>query len=318
MSLRILVTGGSGLVGKAIAAVAQQYPRLKLIFASSRDADLRDPNAVRDLLRKHSALDGIIHLAANVGGLYKNMREPVDMLEDNLLININILRVAHEQNIQNVLCFLSTCIFPDQPPAYPITSDMLHDGAPHFSNEGYAYAKRMQEIQCRAYQKQYGRRYFCVVPTNIYGTHDNFDLNNAHVIPALIHKCYIAKRDSTPFTISGQGSALRQFIHSHDVARLVLWALTEYTDVARPLILAPPDSEVAIRDVVRYIADAFEIDESYIVYDTSKQNGQHKKTADTSQLASLPHGVAYTPLKDGIHNVVTWFIESYHTSNIRK
>jgi GDP-L-fucose synthase len=322
MSRRILVTGGTGLVGKGIASVAHHFLDYDLIYTSTKDADLRNLDEVRNLLRKHGSpqpLDGIIHLAANVGGLYKNMQFPVEMLEDNLMININILKAAHEENIQNVLCFLSTCIFPDKPPEYPITSDMLHEGPPHHSNEGYAHAKRMQEIQCRAYQKQFGRRYFCVVPTNIYGRHDNFHLQDAHVLPALIHKCYLAKRYDIPFTISGDGSAIRQFIYSDDVAKLVLWAYAGYQDIARPLVLAPPppDAEVSIKNVVSYIADAFDF-HGEIIYDTSKPNGQHKKTADTYQVASLPHGIAFTPLREGIQHVVDWFVESYASAAVRK
>lgn len=317
--MRILVTGGRGLVGQGIAAIAKEYPEYEFIYVSSRDADLRSLQETRALLRKHAPLDGIIHLAANVGGLYKNMEFPVQMFEDNLLININILKAAHLANIERVLCFLSTCIFPDRPPggAYPITHDMLHSGPPHDSNEGYAYAKRMQEVQCRAYQKQYGRQYFCVVPTNIYGPHDNFDLTNGHVLPALIHKCFLAKQMNTPFKISGDGTALRQFIYSHDVAQLIVWAFGNYHDHDKPLILAPPSSEVSIETVVQYIAEAFDF-KGDIVYDTSKPSGQHKKTADVSHLSSLSHGITFTPLKEGIATVAQWFSQNYNAESIRK
>lgn len=175
--------------------MSPNFPDVELICASSKDADLRDAAAVRALLARHAPLDGVIHCAANVGGLFKNMREPVAMLEDNLLMNTHILREAHAAGIDNVVCILSTCIFPDVVAASgkEMTSAELHEGPPHPSNEGYAYAKRMMEVQCRAYQRQYGRRYCCVVPTNIYGPNDNYDLQNAHVIPALIHKAYLAQ-----------------------------------------------------------------------------------------------------------------------------
>jgi GDP-L-fucose synthase len=314
--MRVLVTGGSGLVGKGIEAVADSFPELQLILASSSDGDLRKEEDVDLLIQKHAPLDGVIHLAANVGGLFKNMNYPVQMLEDNLIMNTNILKVAHKHNINHVLCFLSTCIFPDKPPAYPITSDMLHEGPPHPSNEGYALAKRMQEVQCRAYQKQYGRRYFCVVPTNIYGPHDNFHLEDAHVVPALIHKCYLAKKNNTPFVVGGDGSPLRQFIHSHDVARLVLWAFTNYQDISRPLILCPPDAEVSIATIVNYIAEALEFKEN-VSFDTSKPNGQFKKTADAAHLESLLHGVVYTPLETGIKEATAWFVDAYERGEAR-
>lgn len=308
--MRILVTGGSGLVGNGIKTVAVTFPHLNIILLSSKDGDLRNPDEVDQIFQRHYPVDAVIHLAANVGGLFKNMRLPVDMCEDNLLMNTNILRAAHRHDVQHVLCVLSTCIFPDAAQCYPITSQMLHDGPPHFSNEGYAYAKRIMEVLCRAYQRQYGRRYFCVAPTNIYGPHDNFDLDNAHVIPALIHKCYLAKKNNEDFVIAGDGSPLRQFIHSEDVAKILLWALTNYKNIESPIILAPSDSEVSIKNVATIIAEAFEFPKDRIHFDTSRPNGQHKKTADTAQLSSLCHGIDFVPLHKGINDTVKWFIDS--------
>ena len=298
--MKLLVTGSSGLVGSAVVA----QPGYEFIKASSKDVDLRDYAQTLDFFKQNLPFDGIIHLAANVGGLFKNMRMPVEMYEDNMRMNMNVLRVAHELGVQRVVCFLSTCIFPDTPPSYPITVDMLHHGPPHPSNEGYAYAKRMTEVLCRLYQKEYAREYFCVVPTNIYGPGDNFDLKNAHVIPALIHKCWIAKRDGTPFVVAGDGSPLRQFIYSEDVARLVLWAFEHYKDITKPMMVCPPDSEVSLAEVVRLIADAFEF-RGEIMYDTSLPNGQHKKTSD-----STSQHFVYTPLKEGIKNTVQWFLNN--------
>lgn len=308
---RVLVTGGRGLVGNAVRNVAHMFPDLDLVFVSSADADLRDEQDVNNLFYRLGPFDGVIHLAANVGGLFKNLRHPVEMFQDNMMMTMNILRVAHYNGIDDVLCFLSTCVFPDAPKAYPITADMLHDGPPHDSNEGYAYAKRMTEVLCRSYQKQYGRRYFCVVPTNIYGPRDNFSLDDSHVIPGLIHKCYLAKMRNEPFFVSGDGSPLRQFIYSDDVARLVLWAYVKYDNIERPLILAPPDAEVAIADVVDCIVDAIELAPELVVYDHTKPNGQYKKTADTAHLDAMAHGVDFTPLREGIRATVEWFVNAY-------
>lgn len=309
--MRVLVTGGTGLVGHGIRNVAHLFPEFDVVFLSSKDGDLRKEDDVERIFTMHAPIDTVVHLAANVGGLFKNLKYPVEMFEDNILMNTNILRAAHNHNIQNVVCLLSTCIFPHVPQQYPITTQMLHDAPPHESNEGYAYAKRMTEVLCRAYQRQYGRRYFCVIPTNIYGRYDNFHLNDAHVIPTLIHKCYLAKQNNTPFVVSGDGSPLRQFIYSDDIAKLILWAIKEYKDIQTPLILAPPASEVTIQYVVSCIVDAFDMPANNVVYDTNQSNGQHKKTADTTQLSSLPHGVAFTPLCEGINMVVKWFIAHF-------
>lgn len=310
---RILVTGGTGLVGHGLQAVVQsgayEAENIELVCVNSKDADLRNAQAVSDLLTKHAPLDGIIHCAANVGGLFKNMREPVSMLEDNLLMNTNILREAHKQNISNVVCILSTCIFPDAIAAAGVemTSSMLHDGPPHPSNEGYAYAKRMMEVQCRAYQRQYGRRYFCVVPTNIYGPHDNFDLENAHVIPALIHKAYIAARDETDFLVAGDGSPLRQFIYVDDLAHLILKAYLTYPkemlDV--PKILCPPNSETKIGEVAKIIADYYGIGDR-LLFDVSLANGQSRKTVVPTPYEG-DDAIEYTPLETGLKLAVDWF-----------
>ena len=298
--MRILVTGASGLVGRALTALEG----VEWLPVCSKDADLRDVKQVRDLFARYAPFDGVIHLAANVGGVFKNMAHPVEMYEDNMLMNTNILRVAHESGIQRVMCYLSTCIFPDPAPGYPMTSDMLHTGPPHPSNQAYAYAKRMVDIHCRAYRQQYKREYFCVVPTNIYGPHDNFNLENAHVIPALIHKCHLAKRDGTPFVVAGDGTPQRQFIFSDDIARLTLWAYQNYTDLDRPMVMCPPNAEVPLSRVVELIVDAFEF-KGPVVYDTSRTNGQLKKTAEHTTV-----DFEYTSIEDGIQKTVEWFQNS--------
>lgn len=298
--MKVLVTGASGLIGRAL--VALDGP--EWVATSSKDADLRDYAQTYELFRRHMPLDGVIHLAANVGGVFKNMAHPVEMYEDNMLMNTNVLRAAHALGIQRVMCYLSTCIFPDPAPGYPMTMDMLHVGPPHPSNQAYAYAKRMVDVHCKAYQKQYGRDYFCVVPTNVYGPHDNFHLEDAHVIPALIHKCWLAQRDGTPFVVAGDGTPLRQFIYSDDIARLTLWAFNE----CRPEILCPPDAEVPLSRVVQCIVDAFGFT-GPVVYDTSRPNGQLKKTA-----ASIisPPDFKFTSLEEGIRRTVEWFKTTEH------
>lgn len=121
------------------------------------------------------------------------MNYKVDMLEKNVLINFNVIKCSYEVQVEKLICMLSTCIFPDKT-TYPIDETMLHDGPPHTSNHAYAYAKRVLEIHCRAYNEQYNTNFCCIIPTNIYGPHDNYSLQDGHVIPALIHKCYLAKK----------------------------------------------------------------------------------------------------------------------------
>ena len=185
--MKILVTGGTGLVGNGIKSISENY-NYQFIFLSSKDCNLLDYDKT-DLFFSITRPDFIIHCAANVGGLYKNMNYKVEMLENNLIINYNILKLSHKYKVKKLICILSTCIFPDKT-TYPIDETMLHNGPPHNSNDAYAYAKRLMETHVNAYNQQYNTNFVCVIPTNIYGKHDNFSLENAHVLPALIHKCY--------------------------------------------------------------------------------------------------------------------------------
>jgi GDP-L-fucose synthase len=254
-------------------------------------------------------------LAAAVGGLFKNMRCKVDMFETNLRINMNVLRVCHELGVSKVVSCLSTCIFPDEKTkAGPIDETMLHDGPPHASNAAYAHAKRMLEVQSRCYREQHGRNFVCVIPTNIYGPHDNFDLDDAHVIPALIHKCCLAKRDGVPLVVAGSGAPLRQFIYSRDLALLIVWVLEHYDAPGSLILSVDPADEVSIAQVVQHITDAVGLDND-VVYDATQADGQFRKTADNSQFKRLYGSeFAFTPIRQGIRETVQWFAQNYHTA----
>ena len=197
-----------------------------IIFLSSKDGDLCDLEKTKLLFEKHKPTY-VIHLAACVGGLFKNMNEKVKMFENNVLINFNVIKCCHDFKVKKLISCLSTCIFPDNT-TYPINEKMLHNGPPHSSNDAYAYAKRMLEIHCKTYQEKYNDNFICVIPTNIYGPNDNFNLQDAHVIPALIHKCFLAKKENKPFIVYGSGKPLRQFIYSEDLADLFMWTLENY------------------------------------------------------------------------------------------
>jgi len=252
---KVLVTGGKGLVGSAINKIKENY-KYEFIFLSSKDCDLTNLDETKKLFETIKP-NYVIHLAANVGGLFKNMNYKVDMFEKNILINLNVLKCSHENKAEKVVSCLSTCIFPDKT-LYPINENMLHNGAPHTSNDAYAYAKRMIEVQSKAYQDQYGDNFICVIPTNIYGPYDNYNLEDAHVIPALIHKCYLAKKNKEPFIVKGSGNPLRQFIYSEDLAKLILWTLEEYNDKDSIILSVNPEDEVSIKDIAYEIAKNFD------------------------------------------------------------
>lgn len=302
---RILITGGSGLVGTAIKAISKNH-NYEFKFLSSKECDLRDYEQTNKVFETYKP-NYVIHLAANVGGLYKNMRQRVSMYEDNVQIDSNVLKCCHKYNVKKVVSTLSTCIFPDKT-TYPINESMLHDGPPHQSNFTYAYAKRMLEVQCRAYREQYGSCFVCVIPTNIYGINDNFSLEDGHVIPALIHKCYLAKQENKPFVIKGSGSALRQFMYSEDIARLMMWVLEDYNDDSIILSVSESD-EVPISRIVELIAENMKY--TNIEYDKTCSDGQYKKTADNSKLMQYNSNFEFTSMEDGLKKTVEWFLENY-------
>jgi len=311
---RILVTGGTGLVGKGIE-MAINSPQYKgnldneeWIFLGSKEGDLRKYEDTKKIFDTYKPTH-VIHLAALVGGLFKNMRLKLQFYEDNHAINTNILKCAYEAKVEKLVSCLSTCIFPDKTP-YPIDETMVHNGAPHPSNEGYAYAKRMLEVKTRLYNDQFGTNFVTVIPTNIYGPYDNYNLEDSHVIPGLIHKCHIAMEKGTDFVVWGSGKPLRQFIFSKDLGELFLWVMNEYKS-SEPIILSVgEEDEVSIGDVAKMVAEAMNF-KGKLVFDTSKADGQLKKTASNKKLKTLNPNVKFTPIKEAIQQSVDWFEQNF-------
>jgi GDP-L-fucose synthase len=302
----ILITGGSGLVGNAIRNISHEYPNYECIYISSKDYDLTKMDETIDMFKKYNPTY-VIHLAACVGGLYKNMNNKVEMFEKNVSINYNVVKCSHDFKVKKLIACLSTCIFPDKV-TYPIVENQLHDGPPHSSNDAYAYAKRMLEVQCKAYRENYNDNFVCVIPTNIYGKHDNFDLEDGHVIPSLIHKCYLAKQQNVDFIIRGSGKPLRQFIYSEDLAKLILWVLENYNE---NIILSTHErDEISIENVGRLISRAYDY-EDRIVFDENYSDGQYKKTVSTQNLMSNIPDFIFTAIEEGIETTVKWFVTNH-------
>ena len=236
----------------------------------------------------------------------------VEFYRENTLINDNIMENCRLHNVTKLVSMLSTCIFPDRT-TYPIDETMLHDGPPHPSNEGYAYAKRLIDTMNRAYAEEYGCNFTAIIPKNIYGPNDNFSIEDGHVIPGLIHKCYLAKRDGTAFTIWGSGSPLRQFIYSADLAELTVWVMREYHS-PYPITLSVDEcDEVSIRDVAMSVARAMEFNGD-IVFDTTRADGQHKKTACNKKLRGLRPDYTFTTMDEGVQKAVDWFVANYDSA----
>jgi len=306
---RILVTGASGLVGSAIMNLGYEVP--EVIGVGRNECNMLHWKEVDDLMRKYRP-DAVIHLAAKVGGVKANMKSPATFFMENVTMNTHLLEAARIHCVKKVICFLSTCVFPDPCPL-PLKPENLHRGPPHHSNYGYAFAKRMLAVQCQSYNEEYNTNFLPVIPCNIYGEHDNFNLENSHVAPALIRKFWEAKISKQPVTIWGTGTPLREFIYSRDVARLLIELLDGYP-ANYPIILST-GTETSIRELVETIAKAVDFSGD-IIWDDTKPDGQYRKPSDNGPLKALFPDFKFTGLEEGIVKTVRWFAENY--PNIRK
>lgn len=299
----MIITGGTGMVGSAFKRILPQAEYPNRIHLSNE----RCANMFSALLKDKE----VIHLAAKVGGVKANTDEIADFYLENSLINQRILDAAHRGNAKKVLSLLSTCVYPDAPYiTYPLTEEQLHLGPPHHSNFGYAYAKRMVDVMSRAYRQQYGCNFITAIPNNLYGENDNFDLENSHVIPALIRKVWEAKINKKPSVLCwGDGSPLREFTYSEDIAHILLF-LMEHYDEPEPINIGNTE-EYSIKEVVEVICELLEYD-GKIEWQTDKPSGQHRKPSSNQKLIKLGwREENYTPLKEGLKKTCEWFIINY-------
>jgi GDP-L-fucose synthase len=298
---KLLVTGGNGLVGSSITSDVK----------IGKEYDLRNIEETNKMFEYHKPTH-VIHCAGKVGGLSANMNYKGEFFYDNIMINTNVIESARKHNVKKLVSFLSTCVFPDNI-EYPITEKKIHLGAPHLSNYPYAYAKRMADIQIRAYREQYGLEYVSVIPTNIYGPNDNFSLDTGHVIPMLLHKMYNAQRDNTDFVVWGSGTPLREFIYSKDIAKLSEWALDNYNE-SEPIIFSN-SNEISIKDLVDLLVNEFNF-KGKVIFDKTKPDGQFRKPSDNSKLKSYLPNFEFTPIEQGLKETINWFRTNYE--NTRK
>jgi len=302
----VLVTGGSGMVGKAIKKILPEAT-----YTSSKDCDLKS-QAECESLFKECQPEYVIHAAARVGGVKVNMNNLGSFYHDNIMINTNVLEMARKFNVKKVLSLLSTCIYPAEA-TYPLTEDQIHSGPPHFSNYGYAYAKRMLDIQTKTYRQQYDCNFITITPNNMFGEHDNFDLENSHVIPAIIRKIYEAKQNNENVVLWGNGEPLREFTYVGDAAKIILFLLENYNNAST--INIGNTGEYSIKYVAETIAEMVGYNNE-IIWDTTKPMGQYRKPSDNSKLLSLGWKKEnYTEFEESLKRTCNWFMDKY--PNIR-
>ena len=303
MENKKIITGGSGMVGSAFKQTLPDadYPTRQELYSMLKGVINRDKFSGKD----------IIHLAAKVGGVKVNMGQVADFYIQNSTLNEKMLSAACLGGANKVVSLLSTCVYPTaQYVTYPLTEDQLHLGPPHPSNFGYAYAKRMVDVMSRVYRQQYGCNFITAIPNNLYGENDNFDLENGHVIPAIIRKVWEAKLNNKPFVECwGDGSPLREFTYSEDIVKILMFLLKNY-DEPEPINIGNTE-EHSIKEVAEMICSIMKYD-GEIRWNTQMPSGQHRKPSSNQKLLNLGWDKKwYTSLEKGLTKTCKWVMLKY-------
>jgi len=304
LNSKIYIAGHNGMVGSAIWRVLSLKGYTNLIGVSSKDLDLRNQEAVRNFITKEKP-EIIIDAAAKVGGILANNDYPYQFLMDNMQIQNNLISTAFEIGIEKFIFLGSSCIYPKLAPQ-PLKEDYLLTGSLETTNEWYALAKITGVKSCQAIRNQFGKDYVSLMPTNLYGTHDNFDLNSSHVLPALIRKFHDGKMNNAPVTLWGSGTPLREFLFVDDMAAAVVFALEN--KLPDYLYNIGTGEDLTIKELALLIQKIIG-HKGEIIWDKSKPDGTPRKLLDVSKMHDLgwKHQI---DLAEGIQKTYVWFLEN--------
>ncbi|GGH84233.1 GDP-L-fucose synthase [Pullulanibacillus pueri] len=302
---KIFVAGHRGLVGSAIYRNLEKKGYNNIVTRTSSELDLRDYNAVLDFFEQEN-IEYVFLAAAKVGGIVANNEYPADFIRDNLMIQTNMIDASYKYDVKKLLFLGSTCIYPKLAPQ-PMKEEYLLTGELEPTNEPYAIAKIAGIKMCESYNRQYGTKYISVMPTNLYGPRDNFDLKTSHVLPALIRKFHEAKENNAPFVeVWGTGKPKREFLYSDDLADACVYLMDHYEGNEIVNIGVGKDIEIGelarkVKTVVGYKGD--------IKFDSSKPDGTPRKLVDVAKLESLGW-TASTSLEEGLKEAYHWFLDN--------
>ncbi len=303
---RVLVTGGSGFLGSFIVDKLKQRGVADIIVPRKAEYDLVQLEAVQRLLRENGRIDMIIHLAARVGGIGANRANPATFFYDNLMMGTQLMHQAYLNGIPKFVALGTVCAYPKHTPI-PFHEDDLWNGYPEETNAPYGLAKKMMLIQSQTYREQYGYNSIFLLPVNLYGPRDNFDLETGHVIPALIRKCLQAKENGDDHIMAwGDGSPTREFLYVEDAAEGILLAAERYNE-SLPVNLGSA-FEISIKDLLETIVQVTGF-EGEIRWDVSKPNGQPRRKLNTERAKDLFGFEAKRPFVDGLRETVAWWKE---------
>ena len=298
---KILVTGGSGMVGQSLKKIMPNAT-----YLSSKDYDLTSEEDVKKIYTDHNP-DVIIHLAAKVGGIIDNIKKPAEYFTDNVLMNTMLMEYAHKKGVQRFLSLLSTCIYPDKVASYPMSENSLHDGPPTPTNYGYGYAKRCLAVQTDAYNEQYGTKYQYLIPCNLYSEFDKYG-ENSHFIAALIKKIYQAKKNGDDkISLFGTGTPLRQFMHSDDLAHVIKYCLDN--DIYDNMNVATEEN-FTIKEMAEIALIACGADNLSIEFDVDKPDGQFRKDVSIELLKNKIPNFKAIGLEEGIKKTYQYITDN--------
>lgn len=305
---KILVTGSSAVLGTAVKACSVEYPNNIFIFVTSKDGNLADAKKTLELFKRHRP-DAVLHLAAVSGGIGLSMNHPASLLRDNILMTFNVLEAARKTEVKKTVMTLTTGMYPPEAPL-PLNENQIHNGYPHESNYGSSFAKRIIDPAIRAYREEYGLNVIGLIPSGIFGENDNFNYKDAPMLPALIRRFYENRKTKENIVIWGDGTPLREYTYSKDLARIYFWALQHYNDPQALNIGTVEENSVA--DIAFMIADILQVDRTRVVFDTAKPNGVFRKSTDNSRFMRLSN-FKYTSFREGLKNTINWMVDKYES-----
>lgn len=306
-SSKVYIAGHSGLVGSALLRALKSSGYTNILTRTSEELDLTDQQAVAEFFQKEKP-EFVFLSAAKVGGIVANSTYPADFIRINLQIQTNIIESSRVHGVEKLLFLGSSCIYPKMCPQ-PIKEEYLLTGALEPTNDAYAVAKIAGIKMCQAYHKQYGTNFISVMPTNLYGINDNFDLENSHVLPALLRRFHEAKVGNSPsVTAWGTGSPKREFLYVDDLADACIFLMQNYSD--SDIVNIGTGEDISIRELTELVASVVGYT-GEIEWDTSRPDGTPRKLLDVSKLHNL--GWKHTTsLREGVHNTYKWFLEKEH------
>ena len=300
---RVVVTGGAGFLGSFVVERLHQLRTAAVFVPRSHDSDLRHRNDIQRVLAEAQP-HIVIHLAARVGGIGANRAYPAEFLYDNLMMGTQLFHECWRSGVEKFVAIGTVCAYPEHTPV-PFKEEHLWDGYPEKTNAPYGLAKKMLLVQSQAYRQQYGFNSIFLLPVNLYGPHDRFDLESSHVIPALIRKCLEAQQRGDDHIVAwGDGSPTREFLYVEDATEGILLAAERYNR-SEPVNLGSA-YEISIGDLLEMIARLTGFD-GKIVWDTSKPNGQPRRKLDTMRAERYFGFRAHTPFEEGLRQTIEWY-----------